>query len=308
MAHVKSGIIGLAVGDALGVPIEFNDRSQLETKPLTDMIGYGTHNQPDGTWSDDTSMTLCTMESIIEKGLDLRNIAKWFIRWRRERIWTPHGKVFDIGTGTQLAIMNMSDGEEPTKCGSDSINNNGNGALMRMLPLIYVLENESSTKNRFKVVTDLTCLTHGHIISRVASFIYVEIGILVLKGYNIKEAYTKVCSKYRNQLYTMLGEHSKEFYRILDGSVGELNKAQISSSGYVIHTLEASLWSLLNSSSYKEAVLMAVNLGEDTDTTGAVTGGLAGIMYGFDSIPIEWVNKLARVDEVIELCSRFEHI
>jgi len=128
------GLWGAVVGDALGVPVEFRSREELRQDPVQDMRGYGTYNQPAGTWSDDSSLLLCTAESLLD-GFDTRHLASLFVRWLHQAHWTPWEEVFDVGGTTHRAINNLSKGAEPEEAGLTDENSNGNGSLMRILPI-----------------------------------------------------------------------------------------------------------------------------------------------------------------------------
>lgn len=304
---VKNGVLGLIVGDALGVPVEFKSREYLKQKPITDMIGFGTYNQPTGTWSDDSSLTLCLAEELT-KGLNIQEIGKSFVKWFYENHWTPHGEVFDIGNTTREAIYRIKNGEKAEIAGNWDENSNGNGSLMRILPLLFEVQNIRNKNEKFELIKKVSSITHGHIRSCLACYYYIEFASFVSSEvkYPLKDAY-KVANNSLKKLTEKLEINPKEvrlFDRILNGNIQELKEKDIQSSGYVLHTLEASIWSLLTTSSYKEAVLKAVNLGGDTDTTGAVVGGLAGLFYGIKSIPENWLNKIARKDDIEELINR----
>lgn len=310
---VKAGIFGVCIGDALGVPVEFKRREELKQSPVTDMRAFGTHHQPAGTWSDDSSLTLCLAEELT-KGYNLERIGQSFVKWKNYGHWTPHGKVFDIGIATSQAIHRISKGTPATLCGGTSEFDNGNGSLMRILPLLFYFK-DISIEKRFDSVKDVSSITHGHIRSVLACFIYLELALEILKEKDKWEAYRamqKTVREFLDQNPICSQEEMEKFHRILELKVGEYNLAplstlkeeEISSSGYVLASLEASLWCFLTTESYSEAVLKAVNLGDDTDTTGAITGGIAGIYYGFESIPEEWVNVLVRKDDIEQLCSK----
>jgi len=302
---VLDGLFGLCVGDALGVPVEFTSRSRLKENPVTDMIGWGTHNQPPGTWSDDSSLAFCLAESLCN-GFDLHDIADKFCKWLYEAYWTPHGVVFDVGNATQHAISRLKKGVNPVEAGGKDESSNGNGSLMRILPLAYYLE-KSSKLQQFEITHQVSCLTHGHIRSQIACGMYIQLAINILNGHTPKLAYEimkdVVLEYYSKQPYTA---ELKNFARILESDISQLPEHSIKSSGYVVDTLEASMWALLNNNSYKDTVLAAVNLGGDTDTTGAVAGGLAGLYYGYDNIPGSWINMIARKDDIIELANKLD--
>ena len=304
---VRAGIFGVCIGDALGVPVEFRSREQLKRSPVTQMRAMGTHRQPAGTWSDDGSLTLCLADSL-SNGYDLEDMALKFLQWYNAELWTPYGSVFDIGIATRQAIQKISKGFPPQLCGGTSEFDNGNGSLMRILPLIFYIKN-FPIEIRFDKTKEVSSITHGHIRSVIACFIYLEFLLEILDGKEKFEAYQATQSKIRyflDQNPICSQAEMDLFERILDKKIFEYEEDEIKSSGYVLHSLEASIWCFLNSESYSEAVLKAVNLGEDTDTTGAITGGLAGIYYGFDDIPEEWVSVLARKTDIEDLCRKLD--
>ena len=138
MSFVKDSLYGFVIGDALGVPVEFEERKKLMSSPVTTMKGYGSYDVPEGTWSDDTSMTLATMDSIIkqEGTINCNDIADKFCNWLNNADYTATNKVFDVGITTKYALMRYwNDKIDATKCGGTSLSENGNGSLMRMLPI-----------------------------------------------------------------------------------------------------------------------------------------------------------------------------
>lgn len=305
---VFDGIIGLCVGDALGVPVEFNSRESLKAKPLKDMIGFGTYNQPPGTWSDDTSMTLCLLDSLAQ-GLDYKDIMDKFKVWLTEGKYTPYDEVFDVGIGTRKAITRYISGIEPLKCGGLEPRDNGNGSLMRILPLLFYIQavygaDFQEKDEAFEIIHGVSALTHGHKRSEIACGIYLSIASMLMKNMEL-EAAVEIGINKAVQYYTQMPEYALEarhYSRLWDKNFKDILQEEIRSSGYVVDTLEAALWCLLNTKCYKDCVLKAVNLGEDTDTVAAVAGGLAGLHYGSENIPKEWVEQIARKDYIVELC------
>ncbi|AHJ27179.1 ADP-ribosylglycohydrolase [Nodularia spumigena CCY9414] len=296
--------MGLCVGDALGVPVEFTSRAERVKSPVTTMLGYGTWNQPPGTWSDDSSLTFCLAESLC-RGYSLDAIANSFWRWYKQAYWTPRGDLFDIGQNTHEAIMRLKQGIVPHQAGGKVENSNGNGSLMRILPMAYCHQSITFTE-LIERVHDVSAITHAHVRSQMACGIYISIAVALLEGANLDTAYLqgleRIQSVYVDREYILEKPH---FRRIFSGEIAKIPVEEINSGGYVIDTLESSLWCLLNSSSYSQTVLKAVNLGGDADTTAAVTGGLAGIYYGVENIPQEWINKIARKQDIIKLAERF---
>ncbi|MGQ9643784.1 MAG: ADP-ribosylglycohydrolase family protein [Ignavibacterium sp.] len=301
---IKSVLFGVAVGDALGVPVEFKSRQTIKQNPVIDMIGYGTYNLPPGTWSDDSSLTFCLAEALT-KDFDLNTIGQNFVKWYQENYWTPHGHVFDIGIVTRQAIIRLAKGEKPELAGGFEESDNGNGSLMRILPLLFYLLDKPISE-RYDITKKVSSITHGHIRSVIACFYYLEFAKQIIEGKDKFEIYRNLQTEVLNYFTTLTINQTEIalFDRLLKSDIHKLNENQIQSSGYVLHTLEASIWCLLTTDNYKEAVLKAVNLGNDTDTTGAVTGGLEGLLYGIDNIPTNWIKQIARNDEIENLAER----
>lgn len=285
MGKVYDGIMGLVVGDALGVPFEFRKR---DTFKAVDMVGYGMYNQPPGTWSDDSSLTLATLESIGRTGMiDTVDIMVNFSCWLGKAWFTPYGQVFDVGGMTRAAIERFQRGVEPLKCGGDLLTDNGNGSLMRILPLTFA-------NSSYADVVNVSSLTHAHPISKRACILYVIVAEQLMKG---------------KSLFPILTDEmwGGEFCRV--SRIWKMQRDEIKSSGYVVDTLEAALWCLYHTHTYRDCVLTAVNLGGDTDTIAAVAGGLAGIMYGCggeNGIPEAWINQIPRKDFIKNLCEKVE--
>ena len=305
----KSGIYGLIIGDAMGVPVEFSTREEREKKPIRDMTGYGTYNQPEGTWSDDSSMALATLASIKDKGrIDYKDIMDRFHDWCMYGKYTPFGEVFDIGIATSRAVMKYSNGAGPLESGGKTEWDNGNGSLMRILPVcLYLFEQQKSLNISDDEVIDIvhncSALTHAHIRSKLACGIY----------YFLVRAVLGKCGELTERLQIGIDDAFEYYGKNSENELGSYNrlillsefkntpKELIKSTGYVVYTLEAAIWCLINTSSYKEAVLKAVNLGDDTDTIAAVTGGLAGLYYTYDGIPASWIAKVQKKDWIDSL-------
>jgi ADP-ribosylglycohydrolase len=304
---IKSALLGVAVGDALGVPVEFNSRQTISRNPVTDMIGYGTYNLPAGTWSDDSSLTFCLAEALTQD-FDLSAIGQNFVKWKHENYWTPHGHVFDIGIATSQAISRLAKGEKPELAGGFDETDNGNGSLMRILPLLFYLL-DKPIQERYDITKKVSSITHGHIRSVIACFYYLEFANQILLGKDKFEIYKDLKTEISNHLTSLAINPTEiaKFDRLLKGDVAKLDEDVIQSSGYVLHTLEASIWCLLTTDNYSEAVLKAVNLGSDTDTTGAVTGGLAGLLYGIENIPEKWIQQIAKYNDIENLAERLNN-
>ena len=291
---IRDGIVGLTVGDALGVPVEFKSREYLIENPVTGMMGHGTYDQPKGTWSDDTSLTLATMNSIAEKkAIDLEDIMKEFVAYARQSKYCQYD-VFDYGNTTIEAIDRFERGYSVSECGGREEYDNGNGSLMRILPLAFI------PGITYDEIENVSGLTHAHPKSKISCVLYVEMAKSMLeKDLEIEEHIRMSCEKIRKHYEG--AEDLREFQDIF-----EMDFHVATGRSYVIKTLEAVLYCLLETENYRDAVLKAVNLGRDTDTVAAITGGLAGIYYGYDDIPEEWIGDIPQMDYVLNLCDEYE--
>ncbi len=315
MNKIKDILLGVAVGDALGVPVEFKSRLYLYQKPVKDMIGYRVYNQPPGTWSDDSSLTFCLAESLV-LGYDLMDISRCFINWKTNAYWTAHNEVFDIGITTANALDDL--GQILYQKDEKRLKNliyegdefkNGNGSLMRIAPLLCYIKGKELAE-QFKIIKEVSALTHRHIRAAIACLVYLNFMEHLLGGISKEAAYKQTQETIGNFLDSIeLSQNEWEhFDRILNQNIADFPEDQINSSGYVIHSLEASFWCILHSDNYSDAVLKAVNLGIDTDTTAAITGGLAGLIYGMDAIPEHWLNQLARRDDIEYLAKKLNDV
>ena len=314
--QVRAALLGLAVGDALGVPVEFAPRAARRQDPVPDMRAYGTHHQPAGTWSDDSSLTFCLAETLARAGgrsgtPDLGDFARRSINWLYQSYWTATGETFDVGNATRTAIDRLQRGIAPTLAGPDSEYDNGNGALMRILPLAFhdiwraeVLNIDAA----WTLTENVASVTHGHPRSTLGCFLYLLVARGLLAGLAPADAFAKMRELANPWLEngSIPAVVEDKYYRwwVLSGEIANQPEEKISSSGYVVHTLEAALWCLLKHNTYAATVLAAVNLGDDTDTTGAVAGGLAGLAYGEAGIPAGWLAVLARRADIEDLARR----
>jgi len=299
---ILGGLYGSLVGDALGVPVEFAPRSARKTDPVKGMRALGTHGQPAGTWSDDGSLLLCAVESLVRKGFDPQDMGERFLRWYDNGLWAAHGLVFDIGNATRSALDRISLGTPAEKAGGMGQFDNGNGSLMRILPVSLDSLNLGLIDFTDRIQR-ASAITHGHLRSQMACVFH---GLLVREIISANSASHSLNSA--RDCFRSMYEHSSEFstFRdLLDANFTELPEDEIRSGGYVMETLKASIWCLLTTHSFSECVLKAVNLGEDTDTTGCVAGGLAGVYYGIEAIPDDWIAALPRQDDLQTLFQSF---
>ena len=299
---MKSVMIGHAVGDALGVPVEFCDREELDESPVTDMMGFGSYPVPAGAWSDDSSMALAALDSLSKGSVNYDDIMENFVRWCSEDAYTPTGEMFDIGRTCLTAIRNYlaTDGKPALECGLTDEHSNGNGSLMRIHPFVlYACANNMPFGEWLELIRNGSAITHAHDRAALGCLIYAFV-LFHLLGDPNKDSISLGLKRAECHLRDCA---EMEYYsRIFKNDFASLDRNEIKSSGYVVDTLEAALWCLLTTDSYRDCVLKAVNLGGDTDTIAAVAGGLAGALYGYDAIPKEWLNTLKRREYIENLC------
>lgn len=304
LEKIKAVVIGHAVADALGVPVEFCGRAELTKNPVTDMRGFGTYSVPAGSWSDDTSMSVAALDSLASGKTDYKEIMENFKKWYFEGEYTPTGVVFDIG-GTCLGAINNYCTKPwllPTECGHSDAYSNGNGSLMRIHPFSLMLYyGKAGEDEQDKIIEEASALTHAHERSKLACKIFTRVLFALLESGSKRAAASalKICSE-RYAASPEAGAYS----RLFEKDFPELTEKMIKSTGYVVDTLEAALWCLFTTESYSECVLKAVNLGGDTDTVAAVAGALAGALYGYSAIPQEWLDVLLKRDYIEEMCAR----
>jgi ADP-ribosyl-[dinitrogen reductase] hydrolase len=301
-AAIAGGIYGALVGDALGVPVEFSDRSDLVSAPVRNMRSGGHWQQDAGTWSDDGGLLLSSAEALIP-GYDAGRMGQAFVNWLYSCRWTARRDVFDVGSTTRIAIMQLAAGVAPESAGPDSTDSNGNGSLMRILPVALRLHSRSAAEI-CGIAMRASRITHGHVRAQIACAIYCLIVVDVLHGRSVAEATLNAENTIR-RLPGLPGAEIALYQRIFDPDFSSLPPEEIQSTGYVLDTLEAAVWCALRHDNFRDTVLAAVNLGSDTDTTGCVVGGLAGVRFGIRSIPDEWLNALPITAELNQLVAAF---
>lgn len=321
MDTIRQILLGIAIGDALGFPAQFEPRSERKKRLV---VGMGQYRDEygqirswgeglTGLWSDDTSLTLCLVESLLN-GFDLIDQAEKFVAWLDKGYLSARDRAFDVGMQTteSLAkvrtILQSGKFNEQDNLASDADEqSNGNGSLMRILPLLMFIKGKD-IKHQFDLVRKASALTHPHIRSALCCFLYLRMAEYVIAP---TDKHTSFEQARRDTLKLMdslncADTEYKALHRLLHVDLGKLPEAEINSGGYVVSSLEASIWCLLNTDSFRDAVLKAVNLGDDADTTGAITGGLAALLYGEDSIPPEWIALLKKPELFEDLISRYE--
>ena len=300
--RILGGMVGLLIGDACGVPVEFSSREERNRDPVRDFRGFGTHAQPIGHWSDDGSLALAHVAAFLESEgwkpeAHMREFSAWFEKGRH----SASGHVFDVGESTSRAILRHLSGSPWFACGCRGVFDNGNGSLMRILPVSLWAWQESPAE-RERIISEASALTHAHRRSELTCVVYAELCASMLEG-----------SSLRSALYSAL-DHTQplrqekewaELTAVICDDLFQKPKQDIRSTGYVISCLEAALWCLDRHDTFTECILEAVNLGGDTDTTAAVCGGLAGIRCGFSGLPGSWRDALPRQAYLRDLIQDF---
>lgn len=300
--RILGGLYGSLVGDALGVPVEFAPRETRKKDPVLGMRSQGAHGQPAGTWSDDGSLLLCSAESLTEKSFDLQDMGERFLQWFEFGHWAAHGLVFDIGNATRQALLRIRHDTPAIQAGGRDQYDNGNGSLMRILPVVLanLHEDESTFVTR---IEQASAITHGHARSKMACVFHGLMVRALMVGLRHEDALRQAQACFAG-IYERSSEFN-HFTKVMGSDLAARAERDIQSGGYVIDTLTASIWCLLTTDNFADCVLKAVNLGDDTDTTGCVAGGLAGVTYGLDAIPTEWRLSLPRQQELKQLFAAF---
>jgi ADP-ribosyl-[dinitrogen reductase] hydrolase len=284
-------LLGLAAGDAVGTTVEFRPRDSFE--PVTDMVGGGPFHLQPGQWTDDTSMALCLGYSLVETGgFDADDQMQRYLRWWRDGYLSSTGTCFDIGNTIASALSRYQKTSDPYS-GSTSTWSAGNGCIMRLAPVPMFYWRDQAKAIRYAAESSRT--THGTAECLDACRLFSSIIFKALAGLS------KEVVLFDNGDLEL---PSDKIQAIADGSYRSKNREQIRGSGYVVESLEASLWCFLNTDTFKDAILTAVNLGDDADTTGAICGQVAGAFYGQDAIPAKWRKKLTLGQEIADLADQ----
>ncbi len=287
-------LLGLAVGDAVGTSVEFRPRGSFE--PVTDMKGGGPFGLKPGQWTDDTSMALCLAESLIEKqDFDAKDQMERYLRWYREGHLSSTGRCFDIGNATSSALRRFEQTGEPFS-GSTDPHSAGNGSIMRLapIPMFFYPDVEKAVLH----ADDSSRTTHGAEECLDACCLYTYMLVNALEGKQKDEILFSPITDFWTR------ELSPKIHAIAAGAHRDKTEDQIRGSGYVVDSLEAALWCFHNTDTFRDAILKAVNLGDDADTTAAVCGQIAGAFYGESGIPPEWLDKLCMRDKIADFADR----
>lgn len=303
-------LIGLAVGDAVGTTLEFKER---DSEHITDMVGGGPFQLEPGQWTDDTSMALCLGYALL-KGHDIHS-NDWateqlsnYKNWYKNGYCSSNGHCFDIGNTTFTAIQNFI--KDGSLTNNSHFLDSGNGSLMRLAP-IPIYYNAVAGVEQYNTLVQATAMssitTHASSLCIQSCIAFATLLNRAINGIQIPDG-VEPSSSTKDSLLTLpekiwefTGVNEPLVINIMNGSYKTKTRDQISSSGYVIDSLEAALWAFYNTENFKDAILLAANLGDDADTVAAITGQIAGAYYGIDGIPTEWVDMITKKYEIIKL-------
>lgn len=281
-------LLGLAAGDAVGTTVEFKPRGSFT--PLTDMVGGGPFGLEPGQWTDDTSMALCLGTSLLEmEGFDAADQMNRYVRWWKEGYLSSNGRCFDIGNTVRQALQRFRETGDPMAGATDPYSA-GNGSIMRLAPVVLFFFPEAEAVDRYAAESSMT--THGAREAIASCRMLASVLVAALEG-RPKEEVLGALSPAQWM--------SPRLREIAQGGFMEKDESEIRGTGYVVESLEAALWSFWSTSSFKEAILTAANLGDDADTTAAVCGQIAGAHYGASGIPKGWLELLAMKEEISEM-------
>lgn len=291
--RARGCLLGLAIGDAIGTTVEFKPRGSFA--PVTDMVGGGPFRLKAGEWTDDTSMALCLGASLLEKGFDLHDQITRYVRWHREGYMSSNGRCFDIGIATRESLSRFESSGNP-EAGSTNPRSAGNGCIMRLAPVpIMFADNPEKAAS---LSGEQAKTTHGAVECVDASKLFGEILVRALQGRSSK---TQVLVP---EIRSSNPASSPRLQGIAAGDYFGCDRKHIKGSGYVVDSLEAALWCFYTTNSFRDAVLAAANLGDDADTTAAITGQVAGAFYGAAGIPREWLGRVVMAQEISEMAEQ----
>lgn len=296
----RGALLGLAVGDALGTTLEFKTPSTFE--PIEDMVGGGPFQLEPGQWTDDTSMALCLAESLIQmQAFNPSDQMERYVRWWQEGHLSSIGTCFDIGYTVSAALQNFQASGNPYS-GSTHERSAGNGSLMRLapIPMAYRRQHEGL----WQYASKSSATTHGARACLDACGLYSELIVRAFNGLSKAE----ILNPKNLPPSLLLDDACSDIQKIARGSYQLKMPPNIRGTGYVVDALEAALWAFHNSNSFKEGALLAVNLGDDADTTGAIYAQLAGAYYGVEGIPAQWIEQITDVELITRYADQLLHL
>jgi ADP-ribosyl-[dinitrogen reductase] hydrolase len=291
-------LLGLAVGDALGTTLEFTDPGTFQ--PIDDIVGGGPFGLLAGEWTDDTSMALCLAESLVESnGFDGVDQLRRYIRWYRDGHLSSNGRCFDIG-GTVRRALHRFERTGEAECGSSAADSAGNGSLMRLAPAPMFFASDYEAAIEMSGQSSRTTHASQACVDACRYF-----GGLIAGAVRGRTKDDLLSERFHPEHGAWAeGALHPAIDEVAAGSFGEKEPPDIQGSGHVVRAMEAALWAFVRSENFGEGCLLAVNLGDDADTTGAIYGQLAGAFYGASGIPAGWLDRLAHRELIVGYADR----
>lgn len=303
MSQIENSLIGFIIGDALGIPLEFEPRENLIKNPVLEMTSYGTHNVKAGSWSSNTSLTLATMESIVKKkGIDYHDLMKNYLSYYKNHKYLSCERSF----GLSRSLKNSLKEYQKNKKLFNYINNQNteNSSLKRCLPIAFYTFYKKYTNDQiYLLIKDFSSLTHPNETVILGCYIYTKYIHFLLEDITKKEAYLKLK---KLDLHYFSKETINLYHNIITNNISDTNLKDISTSDYIVDTMETSLWIILNTDTFSQALVGAINLGGDTASIGAITGSIAGLIYNEDEIPNRWKEKLLKVNYIEKIIEDYD--
>lgn len=317
---VTDGLLGLSVGDAFGVPFEFLSRKEVRALCPHDMLGndcqLSFHSRwsdliPRGAWSDDTSMTIAAMDSIVANNgsIDYDDVMQRFFRWWEKGEYCSLDFPFGLGNNISHAMNRYRRGYPALECGGTGFRDNGNGALMRMFPFsMYCILKNMNDEETLALIRQAAALTHAHEINLFSCYLYTQFLFECFRTKNPIMAYHLAVTKKKHLYQGLFSQETIAAHDILLNRITDrgFDPDSIPESGYVADSLTIAVYSIFKTDSYEDAVKTAVSFGYDTDTDAAITGSAAGVLYGMEQIPERWLSALRKKEELIRLSEQFE--
>jgi ADP-ribosylglycohydrolase len=301
-SRYRGALLGLAAGDALGTTVEFEMPGTFQ--PLTTIVGGGPFDLKPGEWTDDTSMALCLADSLVaSSGFNPIHQLETYCRWYQQGHWSCKGRCFDIGITTRGALLRFERNPQPY-CGSTDPDSAGNGSIMRLAPVPLFFARRPA--DAIELSGDSSRTTHGSPACVDACRYLGSLVVAAVEGIPKHQLLNNDFAPAVDQFFRRLLDPM--IASIAAGSFKKKGPPEIRGTGYVVKSLEAALWAFHQTDNFRDGALLAVNLGDDADTTGAVYGQIAGAYYGEEGIPAEWRSILAMGEQIVEMADRLHDL
>ena len=303
---IRNSIFGFVIGDTMGVPIQYKKRDDLIKQPVTEMLGYGTYDISSGVYSGYTALLFATFDSIVQqKEIDVDDMAKRYCDYMTNGAYSATGVVLELDKSLQYSFLRFMETKKyASNCGS--VSESSNYALLRMLPVaIYTYCSKLKDHEIIEIVGNVSGITNQNDISIMGCYLYIKYIHFLLNG---KDKFACL-NMIKLVDYSMFSDECKNAYqRIFDNNFKNLSLNDIHTTKNIVDTLEASLWTILNTDTFAQSIIGSINLGDDTSGVGAITGSIAGFLYSYEDIPTRWITKLMKTDYIDEISTKFSRV